>query len=87
MSRTPDQLLIEALDLAPEDRAQLAQSLISSLDEGADDVDPAELERAWRAEVAARAADIDAGTVTTRPAAEVFSAAREELLAMRTRHA
>lgn len=87
MSRTPDQLLVEALDLPPEDRAHLAESLISSLDDGSDEVDPAELERAWLAEVAARAAEIDAGTVTTRPAAAVFSAAREELLAMRTRHA
>ena len=86
MSRTPDQLLVEALDLPPEDRAHLAESLISSLDDGEDPVDPTELERAWLAEAAKRAAEIDAGTVTTRPTAAVFRAAREELLAMRPQH-
>jgi len=80
MSRSPDQLLAEALDLPREDRAHLAESLIASLDE---DVDPRELEREWLAEVSRRAGEIDSGAVQTEPAAAVFRAAREELRAMR----
>ncbi|MDQ6831113.1 MAG: addiction module protein [Gemmatimonadota bacterium] len=82
MSRTPDQLLAEALELPPSDRAHLAESLISSLDD-AEEVDPAELEQTWLAEASRRASEIDAGTVETTPAAAVFRAAREELRRMR----
>lgn len=85
MTRTPDELLAEALELPADTRARLAESLISSLDESGEDVDPAELERDWLAEVSRRAAEIDAKTVRTMPAAAVFRAAREELQAMRTR--
>ena len=83
MSRSADQLLAEALDLPPKERAHLAESLISSLDEDSDDVDPVQLEREWMAEVSKRAAEIDSGAVRTEPAAEVFRAARAELQAMR----
>lgn len=84
MSRTPDELLAEALELPEKARARLAQSLITSLD-GDEDVDPAEIERAWLAEARRRAAEIDTGVVCTRPAAEVFDAAREELRRLRSR--
>lgn len=83
MSRSADQLLAEALDLPPAARAHLAESLISSLDEDIEDVDPAQLEREWMAEVSTRSVEIDSGAVRTEPAAEVFRAARAELHAMR----
>lgn len=85
MARTAEELLAEALDLSEEARAQLARSLIASLDDMEEGTDPAEIERAWLAEVSQRAATIDAGAVSTRPAAEVFRAAREELRAIRAR--
>lgn len=74
MKRTPDEILAEALDLPAETRAHLVESLISSLDESGEDVDPAELEREWLAEASRRAAQIDASAVQTRPAAAVFRA-------------
>ena len=85
MTRTADELLTEALDLSEQARAQLARSLIASLDEAEEEMDPAKIEDAWFAEVSRRAAAIDAGAVSTRPAAEVFHAAREELRAVRAR--
>ncbi len=84
MPRTPDELLAEALELPEEARARLARSLISSLD-GEEDADPGEVERAWLAEARQRGAEIDAGAVQTRPAAEVFHAARDELRQLRAR--
>lgn len=83
MIRTPDELLAEALELPMSARAQLAQSLLASLDDAAEDGDPAEIEQAWLAEVARRSAAIDAGTDHTVPAADVFRAAREELRQLR----
>jgi hypothetical protein len=89
MARTAEELLAEALDLSEDSRAQLARSLIASLDLDLDDAeegaDPADVESAWLAEVSRRAATIDVGTASTRPAAEVFRAAREELRTIRTR--
>jgi hypothetical protein len=83
MTRTADELLAEALDLSEDARAQLARSLIASLDDAEEETDPAEIEDAWLAEVSRRAAAIDARAVSTRPAAEVFHAAREELRTVR----
>ncbi len=85
MARTPEELLAEALDLPADARARIAESLISSLDEAADETDPATLEREWLAEVSRRAAEIDRGAVRTIPAAEVFRAAHEELRIIRSR--
>jgi len=82
MPRSAEQLLAEALDLPQEERAHLAESLISSLGEDADDTDPTQLEREWMAEVSRRAAEIDSGAVQTQPAADVFRAARAELRIM-----
>ncbi len=59
-----------ALDLSAEDRAELAQRLLSSLDR-----DP-EVEAAWNEEIRQRVAELEAGTVTTIPAEEVFAKAR-----------
>jgi len=87
MSRNPDDVLNDALALPVDARARLAESLLSSLDEGGEDTDAVSLEQEWLAEVARRAADIDAGRARTIPAAEVFRAAREELRMMPGRRA
>jgi putative addiction module component (TIGR02574 family) len=84
MSRTPDELLEEALKLPAKGRAALAEALLSSLDQ-TQDAEPAALAQEWLAEVTRRAAEIDSGAVQTIPAAEVFRAAREELLKLRQR--
>lgn len=85
MRRTPDELLAEALELPEEARARLAQSLITSLDDGEADVDPEAVAQEWMAEASRRAAEIDACTVRTIPASEVFRGAREELRNVRAR--
>jgi putative addiction module component (TIGR02574 family) len=57
----------EALHLPPEQRAQLAQTLLLSLDSQ----DEAEVDAAWLAEARRRAAEIDRGEVEPIPAEEV----------------
>jgi putative addiction module component (TIGR02574 family) len=66
MRRTVDEILHEALELPPDERAALAGSLIESLDEGFD----ADAEAAWDAEIARRVAGIDAGAVRLIPWAD-----------------
>ena len=87
MTRNLDALLAEVLRLPEGARARLARSLIESLDRGGEEVAPEDARRAWLAEAERRAAEIDAGVVTTRPAAEVFCAARERLADARARRA
>jgi putative addiction module component (TIGR02574 family) len=67
MPREAAQLLHEALELPPDQRAALADSLLGSLDAS---VDP-DAELAWREEIERRAASIDDGTVTPIPWEEV----------------
>jgi putative addiction module component (TIGR02574 family) len=67
MTKDPSEILKAALSLPPEVRAALAGSLLDSIapevDEGADDE--------WRAEVRKRLVELDCGTVTPAPWAEV----------------
>jgi putative addiction module component (TIGR02574 family) len=65
----------EALELPSGERAQLAKSLLVSLDEETGD-DPAEIERAWDIEIRRRLAELDAGTAELIPAEEVFAELR-----------
>jgi len=61
---SPDQLLAEALRLPPEMRAEIAGSLLESLDAHA----PAQgVEDAWKIEVQRRAREIDRGEAATVP--------------------
>lgn len=55
MTRDATRLLEEALQLAPNDRAKIAEELLSSLDERDGDV-----KAAWATEIARRAADAEA---------------------------
>lgn len=66
MPRTVEELESEALELPRPERARLAEALLSSLDEDA------EVERAWREEIARRLEELRNGSVSTLPADEVF---------------
>ena len=66
MPLTREQLEIEAHRLPREERARLAEALISSLDE------EAALERAWLDEADRRAAELDSGAVEAISAQQVF---------------
>jgi len=60
----------QALTLSPEDRAQLADKLISSLFEDHD------IESAWATEVERRIEEIESGRSTLIPASESIARAR-----------
>jgi putative addiction module component (TIGR02574 family) len=64
-------VLAEALQLPPEERADVAKRLIASLDEPADE----DAEAAWLAEVERRLQDVDRGTTPVEP----WDAVRERL--------
>ena len=74
----PKQLLAEALQLSPEERAALAGELIQSLDSEVDD----DAEAAWSAEIRRRIERLDAGVANTVPWAEarrrILAAARRD---------
>ena len=61
------ELLKHALTLSDKERAELASSLIDSLDPAVD----ADAELAWQEEIARRLADIESGRVKTIPWDEV----------------
>ena len=69
-----DTLRIEALSLPIQERAQLAEQLLASLD----DLSEAETEQLWLQEAARRAAEMDQGSVQRISADEV----RREALAL-----
>jgi putative addiction module component (TIGR02574 family) len=63
MDTTTHEILESALQLPERDRADLAASLIESLDESFD----ADAQTAWAEEVRRRIADLDSGSVKTVP--------------------
>ncbi|MGO8792260.1 MAG: addiction module protein [Terriglobia bacterium] len=65
MTHDATELLKRALALTSEERAELAGSLLESLD-GADD-DPEAVEAAWSEEIARRIKDLDSGKAQTVP--------------------
>ena len=67
-----DELSKKAQTLAVEERAQLAQQLLESVER---DSDP-EVQAAWEAEIASRITKYERGEATLVPAEEVFAAAR-----------
>ena len=56
-------MLAQALQLPPEERADIAQNLIASLDEPLDE----DVETAWLAEVERRLQDVNRGTAKLEP--------------------
>ena len=69
------ELEAKALRLPPEQRARLAERLISSLDQGAD-VDSADL---WIREAERRLEELESGRVEPIPAERVVEKARSSL--------
>lgn len=67
-----DELSKKAQALAVEERAQLAQELLESVER---DADP-DVQAAWEAEIASRIAKYERGEAKLIPAEEVFAAAR-----------
>ena len=72
MSALLDELSKRAKELALEERAQLAQELMESVDQESDP----EVEAAWEAEIASRITRYERGEAKLIPASEVFEAAR-----------
>jgi putative addiction module component (TIGR02574 family) len=72
MSALLDELSKKAQSLAVEERAQLAQDLLESVER---DADP-DVQAAWDAEIADRVARYERGDAKLIPAEEVFAAAR-----------
>ena len=72
MSALLDELSKKANELALEERAQLAQQLMESVDQESDP----EVEAAWETEIASRIARYERGEAKLIPASEVFEAAR-----------
>ncbi len=72
MTEKADALLRAALALPAEDRAELATSLIDSLDAAPDD----EVEAAWQEEITRRLDDLRAGRAKLIPWEEVRRSAR-----------
>lgn len=77
---TKDDIFRGALNLPPEDRAELAHRLLSSLDDDADVPEDVAAE-AWDAELERRTRDVAEGRVRAIPAAE----ARQEVEALLAR--
>ncbi len=73
MSLTIEQIKSEAMNLTPEERADLADWLWVSANPRS------EVEAAWDAEIARRISEIDAGTATLIPAEDVMAAIEEKL--------
>jgi putative addiction module component (TIGR02574 family) len=70
-----DELEAAALKLEPKARARLAERLLDSLEE----LSPEENARMWTEEAQRRADALDAGTLTTRSAEDVFRDAQARI--------
>jgi putative addiction module component (TIGR02574 family) len=75
MSSEANDILRTALNLEPNERAELAASLIASLDPHKDE----DVEGAWAEEIKRRIEQIDKGEVRLIPSDEVMRAMRERL--------
>ncbi len=79
MANAIEALKTELAGLPEQERAELAQFLINSLDGvGASEDADADVEAAWDAELARRADEIQQGTATGKPAEQVFAELREK---------
>ena len=72
MSALLDELSKRAKKLAVDERAQLAQELLESVEQEADP----EVQAVWEAEIASRIAKYERGEANLIPATDVFEAAR-----------
>jgi len=74
MAQTTERIKAELSQLSLEERAELADFLIQSLETGADD----DAETAWDAELERRIQDINRGSAAGEAAGRVFSKLREK---------
>lgn len=72
MSTNVEHVLTQALQMSPQDRALIAERLLSSLDAEAD----LEIEIAWQQEAQRRIEEIDRGEVVCLPWEQVISRLR-----------
>jgi putative addiction module component (TIGR02574 family) len=72
---TISELKSMALQLSPEERAELASDLLLSLE----DLSKPETEHLWLEEASRRDAELDAGTAKLIPGDQVFAEARTRL--------
>jgi putative addiction module component (TIGR02574 family) len=77
-SFTTEELLAAALNLPPEERAELARDLLASLDEG-DDLAPEEWEAAWSDEIEKRLREIRSGEAKLIDGDEALRQVRRQL--------
>ena len=75
MDTQAEQILQIALSLSADDRAEIAESLIQSLDEGR----AVDIEAAWAEEIGRRIEEIDNGNAQMIPWEEVIRSMRERL--------
>lgn len=74
MAHSLPEIVDDALQLPPEDRARLAVRLLSSLEETTES--PEEIEKLWIAEAERRFQELRDGVVQGIPAQEVFAELR-----------
>jgi len=74
-----EEVTSKAMTLPPENRAELAELLIQSLDEKEDE----EVRSAWLSEIRRRDQEIRSGASVTKPAEQVLREAREGLRCMK----
>lgn len=74
MSQLAEELSRKARSLPPEERVQLAEELLATVQEP-----DAEVDTAWDEEIKRRVAEIDSGTAKLIPADEVFAEIRRLL--------
>ena len=75
MTSIVDEITLKARSLPAEDRARLAEDLLSSLQEDHD----LAIEAAWDTEIRRCLDEVEAGTAKLIPAAEVFAEVRRML--------
>jgi len=75
MARTVSEIAREIRGLERDDQEQLLRALLEELDGPPDP----NVERAWLEEAQRRSRELDAGTVETIPADEVFAKVRDQL--------
>jgi len=76
MTEPKDRLEDEALRLPARDRAHLARLLLESLDSAED---PAEVAKAWEAEIEHRVSEFRSGRIGTVTSTQVFQEARAQI--------
>ncbi len=72
MTTSAKELIKQALALSPEERVELADTLLASVDDFASP----EIEAAWREEIERRMKDFEEGRIKGIPSEEVFAKAR-----------